>query len=107
MGGSSIPNDRTRFESAQLGASVCETRDLSTNQQYPLFWTNSFLHIKCRSTEQRAGAVNASMIINGHRGKTWNHRQSLYPVYDWSLAMYEIYPGELVCEMPPRIECKG
>ena len=94
MGGSAIPNDPTRFESVQLGASVCETRDLSTNEHYPVFWQSSLLHVRCRSTEQRAGSVNASMIISGHRGRTWNHSQSLYPMHDWSLGMYEIYPGE-------------
>ena len=28
------------------------------------------------------------------RGTSWNHSEALYPMHDWRLAMYELFPGE-------------
>lgn len=76
-----------------VGDQVCELRN-SVNARYGIRYTWPLYYVKCLATELRAGAWNASTMISGASGRTWNHSQALYPMFDWSLAMYEIFPGE-------------
>lgn len=95
LGGYRTSGNRDNYESRSvtLGKSICDTRSGESNHHYGLVWRNSLRYVKCRSTEERAGAWNGSMTLRGASGRTWNHSQALYPVYDWSLAMYELFPG--------------
>ena len=100
------------YEQFFVGGEICEIRNGTTNEHFGIRWrwpvhlingtTNDHFDIwwrwpvhliKCLVTEQQAGGWNASVTLNHWRGKTWNHSQALYPVYDWSLAMFELYPG--------------
>lgn len=93
LGGSRFSGNLDSYESVMLGNSVCETRRKEDNSRFGFSYLNSLRYITCRSTEERAGAWNGSLVIQGANGRTWNHSQALYPVHDWSLAMYELFPG--------------
>ena len=80
------------YEHFFVGGTVCEIRNQTTNDHYGIRWRWPLLLVKCMVTEQRAGGWNASMI-HTWKGRTWNHSQALYPMHDWSLAMYELFPG--------------
>lgn len=93
LGGYRTSRNYNTYSSVLLGEGVCETRNKETNRHFGMAYRNSLTYVKCLSTERRAGPWNASMVLSGSSGRTWNHSQSLYPMYDWSLAMYEIFPG--------------
>jgi hypothetical protein len=93
LGGYRASGDLNRYESVTLGNGICETWNSESNSHYGFAYHNSLRYLKCRSTEERAGAWNGSFILQGNSGRTWNHSQALYPVHDWSLAMYELFPG--------------
>lgn len=95
MGGSRLSWNYDRYESIMLGNGVCETRSREDNARLGIRNWNSLLYVLCRTTEERAGGWNGSMVLQGYSGRTWNHTQALYPVHDWSLAMYEVFPGKL------------
>ena len=84
------------YERFFIGGYICDTRDPTTNQQYGIRWKWPLLYIKCRITEQQVGGWNATAIVSRTRGTTWNHTEAVYPVHDWDLAMYELYPGEML-----------
>lgn len=94
LGGSRLTSNYQRYNSILLGNGVCETRSGEDNTAYGVSYRNSLLYIKCQTTEERAGGWNSSMVLQGYSGRTWNHSQALYPVHDWSLAMYELFPGK-------------
>ncbi len=96
LGGSRLSNNYDDYESIHLGDGVCETRNEEDYTHYDLAYYSSLWHIRCRSTEKRAGGWNATMIRRGVYGRTWNHSQSLYPLHDWSLGMYELFPGIVI-----------
>lgn len=85
--------DYKYYEQFYVGGAVCEVRNSTKNDHFGVRWRWPLHLIKCLVTEQRAGGWNASLVINHWRGRTWNHSQALYPMHDWSLAMYELYPG--------------
>ena len=93
LGGRRFSGNIDQFESVMLGNSICETRRKEDNNHYGFSYRNGLQYIMCQSTEKRAGAWNVSLVLQGVRGRTWNHSQALYPVHDWSLAMYELFPG--------------
>ena len=81
-------------DSVFLGNSICNIINEHSNTHYGITNRNSQRYLKCLSTERRAGAWNGSLVqLDYYPGKTWKHSQSLYPVHDWSLAMYELFPG--------------
>lgn len=86
--------DRYESNSIRLGQNICEIRNREDNVYYGMSSRYSLRYVRCLSTEQRAGALNATMVLTGSSGCTWNHSQSLYPVHDWSLAMYELFPSK-------------
>ena len=75
-----------------IGGQVCDLRDLD-NAQYGIRYVWGLLHVKCLTTEVKAGSWNASTTISGASGRTWNHSRALYPMFDWMLGMYELFPG--------------
>ena len=77
-----------------IGNSVCALRDSQTNRQLGIRSKWPLLYVTCLTSETLAGGWNATTVLNGARGRSWNHSQALYPVHDWNLAMYELYPGE-------------
>ena len=76
-----------------VGDAICGTRDHVTNQLYGSVWAGSLYLISCLANALQVGGVNATALIAG-TGASWNHSQALYPGPDWSLVMYEVYPGE-------------
>ena len=93
LGGTRLSGNLDHYESVTLGNSVCEMRRKEDNVYHGFSFRNSLRYVRCQSTERRAGAWNGSMVLQGVRGRTWNHSQALYPMHDWSLAMYELFPG--------------
>lgn len=94
LGGNRLSGNPDHYASVFLGNSICNVRNEQDNDRYGLTYRNSLHYLKCHSTERRAGGWNGSMVqLAYYPGKTWNHSQSLYPVHDWSLAMYELFPG--------------
>ncbi len=85
--------DYNAYSQFYLGEQVCELRD-ENNNQYGIRSKWPVLSVKCLSTEVWAGGLNATTSITGSSGRTWNHSRSLYPMFDWTLAMYELFPGE-------------
>lgn len=81
------------YEHFYLGGALCEIRNETKNDHFGIRWRWPLHHIKCLITERQAGGWNASVTINRNRGRTWNHSQALYPMHDWRLAMYELFPG--------------
>lgn len=77
---------------------MCELRD-ENNKQYGIRSKWPLLSVRCLSTEVKAGGWNASTSISGTSGQTWNHSRSLYPMFDWTLAMYELFPGKFTAEL--------
>lgn len=84
-----LSSNPDNIDSVFLGSSVCETRDNEDNTLYGL----AYRYVRCQSTEKRAGPWNGTVVLKGSSGRTWNHSQSLYPMHDWSLAMYDLFPG--------------
>ena len=93
VGGYRMYWDYKLYEQFYVGGAVCEVRNSTKNDHFGIGWRWPLHLVKCLVLEQRAGGWNASVIINYWRGRTWNHSQALYPMHDWSLAMYELYPG--------------
>ena len=85
--------DYRYYEQFFVGREVCELRNKTDNSHLGIRWRWPLYLVKCLVSEQLTGAWNAS--VNHWRGRTWNHSQALYPMYDWSLAMFELFPGEL------------
>ena len=77
-----------------LGGQVCNTRNPETNQHYGIRWRSSLRFVPCVPAESQAGGWNASVTVENSRGLTWNHSSALYPMFDWKLAMYELFPGK-------------
>ena len=94
LGGYRLTSNYMRYHSILLGDGICKARSEEDNTVYGPAYRNSLLYIKCQTTEKRTGGWNATMVLQGSSGRTWNHSQGLYPMHDWSLAMYEIYPGK-------------
>ena len=93
LGGYRTSGNLDHYTSVTLGNGICETRNRESNRRYGFAYRNSLRYLRCRSTELKAGAWNGSMTLQWASGTTWNHSQALYPVHDWSLAMYELFPG--------------
>ena len=93
VGGYRMFWDYKHYEQFFVGREVCELRNKVDNDHYGIRWRWPLHLVKCLVSEQLTGGWNASVTINHWRGRTWNHSQALYPVYDWSLAMYELFPG--------------
>ena len=96
IGGYRFKGNLVNYERLFVGGYICDTRNPTNNKLYGTRWAWPLYYIKCRITEQRVGGWNASAIVLSQRGNTWNHSEALYPMYDWKLAMYELYPGENV-----------
>jgi hypothetical protein len=92
IGGYRFYGNLDNYERFFIGGYICDTRDPTTNRQYGLRWKWPLLYIKCRITEPQVGGWNATAIVSSSRGMTWNHTEAMYPVHDWNLAMYELYP---------------
>ena len=110
LGGHRLSGNPDHYASSEvfLGNSICNVRNEQDSTRYGLTYRNSQRYLKCHSTEKRAGAWNGSLVhLAYHPGKTWNHSQSLYPVHDWSLAMYELFPGTYLALLMgfPRFTC--
>jgi len=95
IGGYRFQSYLNYYERLFLGGSTCDLRAPGTNYQYGTRWRWPLRYVKCITTEQQVGGWNASAIITvGASGNSWNHSQALYPMHDWKLAMYELFPGE-------------
>ena len=95
IGGYRFHGSLNSYERLFLGSSICDPRAPGTNAQYGIRRVWHLRYAKCIVTEQQVGGWNASAILTaGYRGASWNHSEALYPMHDWKLAMYELYPGE-------------
>ena len=57
-------------------------------------------HAKCQVMNEAAGAYNATIQFRdwgNTYGRSWNHSDAMYLMFDGSLGMFEVFPGELVC----------
>ena len=91
----SFQNYLEHYERLFLGSSTCDPRAPGTNDPYGIRTRWPLRLVKCITTEQQVGGWNASAIQTaGDRGTSWNHSEALYPMHDWRLAMYELFPGE-------------
>ena len=87
----------SNYQRLFLGGSTCDPRAPGTNDHYGTRWRWPLRYVKCITTEQQVGGWNASAIITigaTSRGNSWNHSEALYPMHDWKLAMFELFPGE-------------
>ena len=96
IGGYRFQSSLNRYERFFLGGSICDPRAPGTNAQYGGRWRWPLYYAKCITTEQQVGGWNASAFLRAgySRGASWNHSEALYPMHDWKLAMYELFPGE-------------
>ncbi len=92
IGGYRLTWNYNSYGQIYIGDQVCDLRD-SDNAQYGIRSLWGLIYVKCLTTEVRAGGWNGSTTISGASGKTWNHSRALYPMFDWTLGMYELFPG--------------
>lgn len=85
--------DYNHYDNFYVGDAVCELRNETKNDHFGIRWRWPLHLVRCAVREQITGGWNASVIINHWRGRTWNHSQALYPMHDWTLAMFELFPG--------------
>lgn len=93
VGGYRFSGNYDSYNQFFIGNSVCALRDPQTNVRFGIRTKWPLRYVKCLTSEIVAGGWNATSVLNSARGRTWNHSQSLHPMHDWSLAMYELYPG--------------
>ena len=85
------------YERLYLGDLQCDHIDSSTGLPYGLRWYRSLRHAKCRVQNQVAGAYNATIQFRdwaNTQGRSSNHSAAMYLMFDGSLGMFELYPGQ-------------
>ena len=85
--GTRFPNSLDRYDKIFIGDKLCDPRDPETNEYYGG-------RVKCHVTAVEAGGVNATLNVTLNRGTAWAYSPSLYPGPDWTLSMFELFPGQ-------------
>ena len=80
-----------------MGDLQCDHINSGTGLAYGLRWYQSKRHAKCRVENQMVWAYNASIQFRdwgNTYGASWNHSEAMYLMFDGSLGMFEVFPGQ-------------
>lgn len=99
LAGSSLPGSIYTYERLYVGDLECDHIDSSSGLPYGVRWYRSKRHAKCQVHNQLPGAYNTSIQFRdwaGRYGASWNDSSAMYLMFDGSLGMFEVFPGEWI-----------
>ena len=82
-----------------MGDLECDHIDSSSGLPYGIRWYRSKRHTKCQVHNQLPGAYNTSIQFRdwaGRYGASWNDSSAMYLMFDGSLGMFEVFPGQWI-----------
>ena len=92
-----LPGTTYTYDRLYMGDLQCDHINSGTGLAYGLRGYLSKRHAKCRVENQMVGAYNASIQFRdwgNTYGASWNHSEAMYLMFDGSLGMFEVFPGQ-------------